>query len=141
MEGKQLYAATRHESALYDVSLPDAGLGWEKVGPLFERYSTPLVGCLDEHWVNTYQRVVESTPKLTRFRLDKFSGTVSFTCRATDGPVEVMSVLKILGEMLERVNREASFAAASANPRAKSGLLTPAPVSPNTSRSGAKPGF
>jgi hypothetical protein len=38
--------------------------------------------------------------------------SVSFTCRATDGPVEVMTVLKILEGLLERVNREASFAAA-----------------------------
>ena len=97
--------------APYDVTLPEAGLGWEKVGPLFERYSVRLVGRIDDNWAETYRRVAEGAPKFTRFRLDTFSGTVSFTCRATDGPVQVMGVLKILGEMLDRVNREASFSA------------------------------
>jgi hypothetical protein len=132
-----LYVTACSEPAAYDVSLPEGGLGWEKVGPLFERYSTPLVGRIDECWVKAYQRVVESTPRLTRFRLDKFAGTVSFTCRATDGPVEVMSVLKILGEMLEQVNREASFAAAGDDQGASSGLTAVA-ATQDARRSGAK---
>lgn len=99
----------------YDVAIPESGLGWEKVGPLFERYSVTLVGRIDEHWCEAYQRVAEAEPSLSRFRLDAFSGTVSFTCRSSDGPVQVMGVLKILGQMIERVNREASFAAASGN--------------------------
>ena len=101
----------------YDVRLPEAGLGWEKVGPLFERYSVSLLGEIDQNWIATYQRVAEAAPNLTRFRLDSSSGTVSFTCRATDGPVQVMAVLKILGEMLERVNGEAT--AAATNPQAR----------------------
>ena len=132
-----MYVTTCSEPAAYDVSLPEGGLGWEKVGPLFERYSTPLDGRLDECWVEAYQRVVESAPRLTRFRLDKFAAKVSFTCRATDGPVEVMSVLKILGEMLEQVNREASFAAAGADRDASSGLKA-VPPPQDARRSGAK---
>jgi hypothetical protein len=97
----------------YDVGLPEAGLGWEKVGPLFERYSVSLVGRLDEHWSKCYERVGLTSPSLARFRLDFAAGAVSFMCRSTDGPVEVMSVLRILEGFLERVNREASFAAAS----------------------------
>ena len=100
----------------YDVAIPESGLGWEKVGPLFERYSVTLVGRIDENWSEAYRRVSETEPNLSRFRLDGFSGTISFTCRATDGPVQVMAVLKILGQMLERVNREASFAAATLAP-------------------------
>jgi hypothetical protein len=110
-----LYATTLREAAgpiHYNVSLPDAGLGWEKVGPLFERYSVRLVGPVDTNWADAYMRVVGATPGLQRFRLDKERLTVSFTCRATDGPVEVMGVLKILEGVLERVNREASIAAA-----------------------------
>ena len=121
MQAKKLHMSAALESAgskPYDVRLPEAGLGWEKVGPLFERYSVPLVGDMDENWVATYQRVAQAAPNFTRFRLDACAGTVSFTCRATDGPVQVMGVLKILGEMLDRVNREASFAAGDdSNPR------------------------
>jgi len=136
-EGKKLHiGAAVTESAgpaPYDVALPEAGLGLEKVGPLFERYSVPLVGRIDEHWAEVYQRIAEASPNFTRFRLDTFAGTVSFTCRATDGPVQVMGVLKILGEMLDRVNREASFAAASLGPaarRAAAGQAPPATRAP-----------
>lgn len=117
-----MYTATLPEAAgpsPYDVCLPEAGLGWEKVGPLFERYSVSLVGRLDDHWANCYERVAATSPTFARFRLDSAVAAVSFMCRATDGPVEVMSVLRILEGFLEKVNREASFAAASpaAEPR------------------------
>ena len=95
----------------YDVSLPEAGLDWQKVG-LFERYSIRLAGTVDENWADAYQRIAATMPSLSRFRLDASSGSISFTCRATDGPVEVMAVLKILEGLLERVNQEACMAAA-----------------------------
>ena len=100
----------------YDVSLPESGLDWQKVGPLFERYSIKLVGTLDENWAEAYRSIAATTPSLSRFRLDLASGSISFTCRTTDGPVEVMTVLKILEGFLERVNREACLAAARMEP-------------------------
>jgi hypothetical protein len=117
--------------------LPESGLDWERVGPLFERYSIKLLGTIDKHWADSYQRVVESTPRHSRFRLDTTNGSVSFTCRSTDGPVEVMTVLKILEELLERVNREACLAAVRGE--MKEG---PRPVEPQRaapSRSAAAP--
>jgi hypothetical protein len=107
-----LHAGTLREVAAkvtYDVRLPEGGLGWEKMGPLFERYSVALVGTVDPHWAEAYNRVVTTSPGLSRFRLNKDQPAVSFTCRATDGPVEVMKVLKILEGLIERVNREASL--------------------------------
>jgi hypothetical protein len=100
----------------YDVSLPEAGLDWQRVGPLFERYSIRLLGTVDEHWADCYEQIAATTPSLSRFRLETASGTISFTCRATDGPVQVMTVLKILEGFLERVNREACMAAARSEP-------------------------
>jgi hypothetical protein len=100
----------------YDVSLPDSGLDWQRVGPLFERYSIKLVGTIDENWADLYQRMSATTPSLSRFRLDTASGSISFTCRTTDGPVEVMTVLKLLEGFLEQVNQEASRAAARIEP-------------------------
>ena len=96
----------------YDVCLPESGLDWQRVGPLFERYSIRLVGTVDEHWAEAYQNIAAATPSLSRFRLDAASGAISFTCRTTDGPVEVMTVLKILEGFLERVNQEACRSAA-----------------------------
>ena len=107
-----MHARALHEVAgtvAYDVRLPEAGLGWEKMGPLFERYSVALVGTVDPHWAEAYKRVVTTSPGLSRFRLNQDQPAVSFTCRSTDGPVEVMKVLKILDGLLERVNREASL--------------------------------
>jgi hypothetical protein len=112
---RKLQAVTLSElagSVSYNVRLPEAGLGWEKMGPLFERYSVTLVGDVDSHWADTYKQVVTGAPGLVRFRLDKDHTTVSFTCRSTDGPVEVMGVLKILEGLIGRVNREASLSAA-----------------------------
>jgi hypothetical protein len=103
----------------YDVRLPESGLGWEKIGPLFERYSVALVGSIDAHWAEAYKAVVVATPRLVRFRLDADHAIVSFTCRSTDGPVEVMAVLKSLEGLLQRVNSEASLAAV--RPPAKAG--------------------
>ena len=97
----------------YNISLPEAGLSWQKMGPLFERYSVALVGSVNLHWAQAYKLIVASVPGLSRFRLATDYGSVSFTCRSTDGPVEVMAVLKILEGMIERVNREASLAAKS----------------------------
>src|SRR5437762_6535743 len=96
----------------YDVSLPESGLDWQRVGPLFERYSIKLVGTVDDNWAEAYQSIAAAMPSLSRFRLDMASGSISFTCRTTDGPVEVMTVLKILEGFLEQVNREACMAAA-----------------------------
>ena len=93
----------------YNIRLPEDGLGWEKMGPLFERYSVALVGTVDPHWAEAYKRVVTTSPGLSRFRLNKDQPAVSFTCRSTDGPVEVMKVLKILEGLIERVNREATL--------------------------------
>lgn len=94
----------------YNISLPEAGLSWQKMGPLFERYSVALVGSVNLRWAQAYKQIVGSVPGLSRFRLATDYGSVSFTCRSTDGPVEVMAVLKILEGMVERVNREASLA-------------------------------
>jgi hypothetical protein len=97
----------------YNISLPEAGLNWEKMGPLFERYSIALVGSVNPRWAEAYKKVVGTVPGLSRFRLATDHVSVSFTCRSTDGPVEVMGVLKILEGVIQRVNREASLAAAN----------------------------
>jgi len=93
---------------VYDVAVEEGGLNWEQAGPLFDRYVVNLNGRIDRRWVDCYQRVTVSTPSYSRFRLEPGASTVTFTCRSTDGPVEVMSVLKRLEELLLRINREAA---------------------------------
>ena len=91
----------------YDVAVEEGGLNWEKAGPLFDRYAVNLIGRMDRRWVDCYQKITVTTPSYSRFRLEPGASTVTFTCRSTDGPVEVMAVLKRLEELLQRVNREA----------------------------------
>ena len=114
-----MYIQTLHLPAgpiPYDVGLPESGLDWKRAGPLFERYSIKLVGTVDENWAEAYQTIAATTPSLSRFRLDAAARSISFTCRTTDGPVEVMTVLKILEGFLEQANREACLAAARIEP-------------------------
>jgi hypothetical protein len=92
----------------YDVAVEEGGLNWEQAGPLFDRYAVALQGRIDRRWVECYQRVTVNLPSVSRFRLEAAGGSVTFTCRSTDGPVEVMAVLGRLEALLERVNREAT---------------------------------
>ena len=103
------------EKTPYDVAVDDAGLNWEQAGPLFDRYAVNLTGRLDRRWADCYQRITVSAPAFSRFHLDPGASSVAFTCRSSDGPVEVMGVLRRLEELLTRVNREAT-AEASVRP-------------------------
>src|SRR5262245_46181685 len=96
---------------VYDVSLDQAGMDWEKAGPLFERYAVALIRRVDRRWADSYAAVLKDRPNLARFRLEPAVGQVSFTCRSTDGPAEVMGVLKRLEEMIGLVNQTATAAA------------------------------
>jgi hypothetical protein len=95
----------------YDVSLDQAGMDWQKAGPLFERYAVGLIGRVDRRWADCYAKLIKDRPNLARFRLEPGAAQISFTCRATDGPAEVMGVLKRLEEMIGLINQMATTAA------------------------------
>jgi hypothetical protein len=97
-------------ATVYDVTLDQAGMDWQKAGPLFERYSINLVGRVDRRWVDCYTKLAKERPNLARFRLEPAASSVSFTCRSTDGPAEVMGVVKRLEEMVGLVNQAATAA-------------------------------
>jgi hypothetical protein len=118
----------------YDVTLDQAGMNWQKAGPLFERYVVTLVGPVDRRWVDSYGALVKERPNLSRFRLEPATTSVSFTCRSTDGPAEVMGVLKRLEEMVGIVN-EAATAAAKAEVAATSNVR-PHPSAPKPASQG-----
>ena len=90
----------------YDVEVEPGGLNWEQAGPLFDRYSVALTGRLDRRWMDCYTRVTVHNPGSSRFKMEPGAMTVTFTSRSTDGPVEVMAVLRKLEELLARVNKE-----------------------------------
>jgi hypothetical protein len=94
----------------YDVTVEESGVKWAQVGPLFNRYTVRLTGRLDRPWVDCYQRVGATSPSFSRFQLDPGAGSITFTCRSSDGPVEVMKVLKRLEDLLVQVNSAAEAA-------------------------------
>lgn len=95
---------------VYNITVDEGGMDWQKAGPLFERYSVNLVGPVDRRWVDCYAKVTKERPNLARYRLEAAMTSVSFTCRSTDGPAEVMGVLHRLQEMVELVNQAATAA-------------------------------
>ncbi len=97
----------REQKVIYDVVVDDVGLNWEQAGPLFDRYAVSLTGRLDRRWADCYRRFTAGSDEYARFRLDPGTSEVSFTARSTDGPIQVMGVLKKLEALVERVNREA----------------------------------
>jgi hypothetical protein len=104
---------------VYDVSLDQAGMNWQKAGPLFKRYAINLAGRVDRRWVDCYTKLVQERPNLARYRLEPAASSISFTCRATDGPAEVMGVVKRLEDMVGLVNQAATAAAKAELEQAK----------------------
>jgi hypothetical protein len=91
----------------YDVSLNQTALTWVQLGPLFAQYSVPLIGTVDGTWVDCYRRASSESAEFSRFHLDVESQTVSFTCRADDGPARIHSDLKRLELLVVFVNQRA----------------------------------
>ena len=107
------------QTPVYEVALETGGLGFEKAGPLFERYAVNLNGQIDRRWVECYTKLTKERPNLSRFRLEPGASVVTFTCRATDGPAEVQGVLERLRDMIGLVNQGATAAAAAEAESAK----------------------
>jgi hypothetical protein len=117
---------------VYDVAVDQSGLEWESAGPLFERYTVALTGRLDRRWYECYKKITGDSSNYSGFRLEPAASNVSFTCRTTDGPVAVMTVMKKLEELLASVNRDADLALST---RTKSGAE---PVAAPPAESGEK---
>lgn len=128
-------------ATVYEVTLDQAGMDWEKTGPLFERYAVNLIGRVDRRWVDRFTKLTKERPNLARFRLEPAAGQVSFTCRATDGPAEVMGVLKRLEEMVGLVNEAATAAARAEIEQSKAKATHAAKVEPANGPAGLAAGL
>ena len=123
------------QTPAYDVTIEAGEMGFEKAGPLFERYAVTLVGLLDRRWVECYTKLTKERANLSRFRLEPGAGTITFMCRATDGPAEVQGVLERLREMVSLVNESATNAAAAeAQPAKPAAAARPRPEESGVAR-------
>jgi hypothetical protein len=68
------------------------------------RYSVALTGPLDEVWAEVYRIQQADSTAFRRLHLDAATRTISFTCRAIDGPTQVFDILERLDALIKRVN-------------------------------------
>jgi len=73
-------------------------------------YSVGLVGRLAGSWIRSFRGVQSDSRSYARFVLDPRVSRVSFLRLADDGPVDVISALEALDELVRRANH---FAQAS----------------------------
>ncbi len=71
-------------------------------------FSVALVGRVDPVWTEAYRVLQADTTAFRRLRLDPSTRTVSFVCRAVDGPTQVFDVLERLDALIKRVNQHVS---------------------------------
>ncbi|HEX7252588.1 MAG TPA: hypothetical protein VF376_06880 [Thermoanaerobaculia bacterium] len=95
----------------YDVSLDETAIKWVQLGPLFARYSVPLRGAFDRAWIDCYRRASSESAEFSRFQLEAERRTVTFSCRADDGPAKIQAALKRLEMLVTFVNQRAGSSA------------------------------
>jgi hypothetical protein len=71
------------------------------------RYTIGLKGSVDDRWAEAFRLTQAESPVFLRFRLDRGSSSIGFSCRTVDGAVLVFDVLERLEALLKAVNRRA----------------------------------
>ena len=104
LESLTLYEASVDHSSLRAVE--DFGAGGSTT------YSVTLRGQLDNSWVDAFRQFRIDADSFVRFSLEPTTQSVSFRCRSTDGPTEIISVLlETLDTLVDLTNRVASATA------------------------------
>lgn len=70
-------------------------------------YTVALTGPVDDRWIEAYRIAQADSTGFRRFRLDRGAKTVSFTCRAVEGPAQVFEVLERLEALVKLANQQA----------------------------------
>lgn len=104
LESLILYEASVDHSSLRAVG--DFGGGGSTT------YSVTLRGQLDSSWVDSFRQFRIDADSFVRFSLEPTTQSVSFRCRSTDAPNEILSVLlETLDNLVDLTNRVASASA------------------------------
>ncbi len=80
------------------------------------RYTVAVRGVADEAWAEAYLSIQETSVVHRRFRLDRRTRTISFSCPSVEGPAYVFEMLERLEELLEVADRGAAFRRAQTVP-------------------------
>lgn len=69
------------------------------------RYTIGLKGSVDDRWAEAFRLTQAESPMFLRFRLDRASASIGFSCRTVDGAVQVFDLLERLEALLKAVNQ------------------------------------
>ena len=89
----------------YEVEVDPATLRVVDMGDKGTGYSVGLVGRLGDAWIRSFRGVQSDSRSYARFVLDPRVSRVSFLRLADDGPVDVITALEALDELVRRANR------------------------------------
>jgi hypothetical protein len=74
------------------------------------QYRVRLTGDLSDRWCAAFRMGQRGVAALARLRLDEATTTVGFSLKRNQGPADVIDILDVLAEFVEKVNRETSEA-------------------------------
>ena len=89
----------------YEVEVDPATLCVVDMGARGTGYSVGLLGRLDDSWIRSFRGVQQDAKSYARFVLDARVSRVSFLRLADDGPVDVITALETLDELVRLANR------------------------------------
>lgn len=72
-------------------------------------YTIQLKGFIDDRWAEAYRITQAESVLFKRFRLDRSTATIAFSCRTVDGAIFVFDVLEHLQTLLKSVNDRVEF--------------------------------
>ena len=73
------------------------------------RYVIALKGFIDDRWAEAFRLSQAESPSYQRFRLNRTTSSIGFTCRAVDGAVHVIDMLETLDTLLKAANERLDF--------------------------------
>ncbi|HEY2797545.1 MAG TPA: hypothetical protein VGK26_06615 [Thermoanaerobaculia bacterium] len=73
------------------------------------RYTIALKGSVDDRWAEAFRLSQADSPVLQRFRLNRATASIGFTCREVDGAVHVLDMLDTLDRLLKDANERFDF--------------------------------
>jgi hypothetical protein len=105
-QAPQHYGITVDKGTLRGQADEVEGTGYSVEGTI---YSVQLSGAVDERWTRAFHMVQLDSTGLFRYRLDAEKKSISFQVRSKDGAARVILLLERLDQLVEDVNRSASF--------------------------------
>lgn len=73
------------------------------------QYTIALKGLVDDRWAEAYRITQGESVGFQRFRLNRATASIGFSCRTVDGAVQVFDMLEQLETFLKTVNERLEF--------------------------------